>query len=140
MLVISESLMSQMMLHSENAFPEECVGILLGQAVKGIRTATELFPLRNSALNRRTEFAVSEIDLLEAEKKASSRGFDVLGFYHSHANFEAVASEKDRAFAVPGLSYPIVQVLDGRAVAVKSYAFTDGFEKNNFSEEEIACQ
>lgn len=139
MLVLSEKILSRIMRHSESTFPEECTGVLLGQAGKETRTATELFPLKNSARHRRTEFAVSDINLLEVEKKASAKGLDVLGFYHSHVNFEAVASEKDKSFAVPGLSYPIVQVLKGKAVAIKSYAFINGFEKNNFSEEEIVC-
>lgn len=140
MLVISENLISRIRQHSENTFPEECTGVLLGQTEKDVRTATELLPLKNAARNRLLEFAVSDIDLLEAEKNASAKGLDVLGFYHSHADFEAVASKKDKSFAVPGLSYPIVQVLKGKAVAIKSYAFIDGFEKDNFSEEEIVCQ
>lgn len=140
MLIISENLISRIQQHSENTFPEECTGVLFGQTEKNVRIATEVLPLRNSAHNRRLEFAVSDIDLLEAEKNASAKGLEVLGFYHSHADFEAVASEKDKAFAVPGLSYPIVQVLKGKAVDIKSYAFIDGFEKNNFSEEEIVCQ
>lgn len=140
MLILSEKLISQIREHSENSFPEECIGALLGRTEKGVRTVTELVPLKNTSQNKRLEFAVSDIDLLNAEKKACSSGVDVIGFYHSHANYEAIASEKDKSFAIPGLSYPIVQVLKGKAVAVKSYAFIEGFEKDNFSEEEIVCQ
>ena len=139
MLVISEKLLSRIRQHSENTFPDECTGIIFGLTDMGVRMATEIYPLKNSALNQRTEFAVSEKDLLKAEKRAATNGMDVLGFYHSHPGFEAVASEKDKSFAVPGLSYPIVQVLKGKAAAIKSYAFIDGFEKTNFTEEEIVC-
>ena len=140
MLILSEKLLSLIRRHSESAFPEEGTGVLFGRSAMDIRIATEFFPIKNSALNRQTEFAISEKDLLEVEKKAALKGLDVLGFCHSHVNFEAVASEKDKSFAVPGLSYPIVQVLNGKAAVIKSYAFIGGFEKNNFSEEEIVCQ
>ena len=77
--------------------------------------------------------------MLKAEKEAARQNLDVVGFYHSHADFEAVASKKDRDFALPCLSYPIVSVLDGKAVAVKSFAFMGEAKKGDFTEEEIVC-
>lgn len=139
MLKISSLLLNQIMVHGEKAFPEECVGVLFGKSGENEREVAEIFPVNNSAQEKRTEFSISAQDLLKAEKTALSQNLDIIGFYHSHADFEAVASEKDKAFALPLLSYPIVQVKDGKAAAVKSFAYSGGLSNPYFSEEEIIC-
>ena len=139
MLKISSLLLNQIKVHGEKAFPEECVGVLFGKSGENEREVAEIFPVNNSAQEKRTEFSISAQDLLKAEKTALSQNLDIIGFYHSHADFEAVASEKDKAFALPLLSYPIVQVKDGKAAAVKSFAYSGGLSNPYFSEEEIIC-
>ena len=138
-MTIATELLVQLKLYGEKAFPEECVGVLLGKFNAETKVVHSLIPVANFAISRRTEFAISETDLLKAEKEAARQNLDVVGFYHSHADFEAVASKKDRDFAIPCLSYPIVSVLGGKAVAVKSFAFEGGAKKANFTEEEIVC-
>ena len=138
MLIVSREQIEQMKFFSERAYPEECTGILLGKAENQTRRVTEIISLTNTAQKPEIEFAVSDIELLKAEKYAVSKDLDVVGFYHSHADFEAVLSEKDRKSALPGLSYPIFQVEKGIFKALKSYAFT-GDTSKNFSEEEIVC-
>ena len=139
MLKISSLLLNQIKVHGEKAFPEECVGVLFGKSDENEREVAEIFPVNNSAQEKRTEFSISAQDLLKAEKTALSQNLDIIGFYHSNADFEAVASEKDRSFALPFLSYPIVQVKSGKAAAVKSFAYNGGFSDSYFSEEEIVC-
>ena len=136
---ITKGLLAHLKHCGEKAFPEECVGVLLGKIKDNARHVHSLFPIENSALSKRTEFAVSQAELQKAEQAAASQNLDVIGFYHSHADFEAVASQKDRAFAIPGFSYPIVSVLGGKAAAVKSFAFIGGTKNANFTEEEIVC-
>ena len=133
MLNIPYELFTLIKQHGERSFPEECLGLLLGKCNADTRLVHSLIPVKNSATSRRTEFALSETDLLKAEKIAARQNLDVIGIYHSHADFDAVASKKDRDFAFPFLSYPIVSVLDGKAVAVKSFAFIGGTKKTDFS-------
>lgn len=136
---ITQELLAQIKKYGEEAFPEECAGVLLGKVEDKTRKVHSLFPVKNSAQFKRTEFSVSSEELQKAELAALSQNLDVIGFYHSHADFEAVASEKDRAFAFPGFSYPIVSVLNGKASAVKSFAFIGGLKSADFTEEEIVC-
>ena len=139
MLKISGLLLNQIKIFGEQSFPEESVGVLFGKSVGDEREVTEIFPVINSARKKRTEFSISDSDLKKAENIAGAKNLDIIGFYHSHADFEAVASEKDRSFALPFLSYPIVQVKSGKAAAVKSFAYNGGFSDSYFSEEEIVC-
>ena len=135
---IKQELLAQIKSCGERAFPEECAGVLFGKIESDGRHVTELFPVKNSAREKRTEFAVSSADLRSAEKAAILKNLDVLGFYHSHADFDAIASKKDAEFAIPNLSYPIVSVLGGKAAVVRSFAFA-GVKNANFCEEEIVC-
>lgn len=139
MLKIPHELLELIKAHGQRSFPEECVGLLLGKNDAETRQAFSLIPLENSASSRQTEFALSDAELLRGESEAARQNLDVVGFYHSHADFEAVASEKDREFAIPGLSYPIVSVMSGKAVSVKSFAFGGERKKADFTEEEIVC-
>lgn len=140
MLKIQKEFINQIQRHGEKTFPEECIGVLLGKQGASQREVIAVLPLENSAASKEVEFSVSPKELQKVEQAAILQNLDVIGFYHSHANFEAVASEKDKAFAFPGFSYPIVQVLDGKATDIKSYSFIDDFEFKKFSEEELICQ
>lgn len=139
MLKLSEGCLEQMKLYAERSYPEECAGIILGTHENGARKVVEILPVTNTAQSPKVEFSISDSELLLAEKAALSQNLDVVGIYHSHADFAAVASGKDRMFALPALSYPIVQVAEGKAETVRSYAFDGGFSIENFSEEEIVC-
>ena len=90
-----------------------------------------------------TEFSVSLKELQRAELSALLQNLDVIGFYHSHANFKAAASQKDKSFAIPDFSYPIVSVFNGKAIDVKSFSYNSntgsGDKKENLTEEVIVC-
>lgn len=139
MIQMKNELMSQIRAFGERAFPEECVGVLLGKSEEWGRAVQEVLPLKNCASSRRTAFLVADSELRVAEERARAKSLDVVGFYHSHADFAAVASEADADFAIPALSYPIVSVVGGKAVAVKSFSYNGGFNRANFREEEIVC-
>lgn len=54
-------------------------------------------------------------DLLEAQRYARDRHYQVIGIYHSHPDHPAVPSECDRVLAWSGYSYLIVSVQQGIA-------------------------
>lgn len=66
-------------------------------------------------------YAISAIAMVEAQQYARSKGWDIIGIYHSHPNHEAVPSEWDRAWAWPQYSYVIVSVKDGTAQDLRSW-------------------
>lgn len=100
--------------HAEEGYPHEVVGILAGD--KATQRVQHVEPLRNeradSAHNR---YRVSGLVLMRAEQALEAKGFDILGYYHSHPDHPAQYSDYDRDHALPNLSYLIVSVVKGKA-------------------------
>jgi proteasome lid subunit RPN8/RPN11 len=124
-------------LHAEEGFPHEVCGLLLGRASNGGRLAVETYRLENERPDsRENRYAVSGRSMLRAERHAEESGLDVVGYYHSHPNAPARPSGYDLEHATwPGISYPIVSVVDGTAVDVRSFALAD--DRSAFVEEQI---
>ncbi|GHV51781.1 Mov34/MPN/PAD-1 family protein [Synergistales bacterium] len=98
------------------AYPNECCGILLGEAGESEdRAVTEALPAHNGfeAEERYHRFVIEPEDLRQAEKTAGERGLDVIGFYHSHPDHPAIPSGYDLEHAVPWYSYVIVAIAKG---------------------------
>jgi proteasome lid subunit RPN8/RPN11 len=102
----------------EREFPSEACGFLFGkdQQIKEIQVVNNVHP--GSQLRR---FQISPSDFMKAEKHALKKELDLIGIYHSHPNHPARPSETDRVNALPGLSYVIVSVIDGKAKVISSW-------------------
>jgi len=113
--------------HGARGYPNECCGILLGQAdgerkqvrevvaLKNLRQepeeAQELMPLDSPGReSERNRFLIDPQEQLRVEKDARARGLDVLGYYHSHPDHPARPSNYDREHAWPWYSYVILAV------------------------------
>ncbi len=72
---------------------------------------------------------------MRGEKYAASKGFDIVGFYHSHPDHPAVPSAYDLDHAWPGYSYIIVAVKVGRAEDLLSWEMQP--DRSRFKEDEI---
>ena len=121
--------------HGEQGYPHEVCGLLLGHAAD--RSATETFPLENERVDsRHNRYSVSGDSMFRAERHAAKSGLDVVGYYHSHPNAPARPSGYDLDHATwPGLSYPIVSVVDGKVADLRSWTLAD--DRSEFVEEEI---
>jgi len=97
----------------EKAFPNECCGILMGRDDE----ISAILPIINAWEHEEQyhRFSIEPQYMLKAEREAHVRGLDVLGFYHSHPNTEAVPSEYDREHALPFYVYLIVSVKGNKA-------------------------
>jgi proteasome lid subunit RPN8/RPN11 len=94
-------------------YPEECCGVLLGEREKtGCRVVKKVLPADNKAEDglRQRSFLIGQEDILRAERTALQAGYEVVGFYHSHVDCAACASEEDGRYSIPGISYPIVSI------------------------------
>jgi proteasome lid subunit RPN8/RPN11 len=122
--------------HGEEGYPHEVCGLLLGRAGDE-RTVAETFRLENERVeSRENRFSVSGASMFRAERHAATSGLDVVGYYHSHPNAPARPSGYDLDHATwPGISYPIVSVVDGAAVDLKSWTLDD--DRTRFEEEPI---
>jgi proteasome lid subunit RPN8/RPN11 len=127
-VTISARVLSAICEHARETHPEECCGLILGEAPGVFGWASRC---RNemTRLHRRDPvhyprdgtraFHMNEADMLRALEEAEAKAQRVTAVYHSHANAGPYFSEVDQEFVRrPGFPFPdaqhvVVSVLDG---------------------------
>jgi len=135
--------------HAENTYPEECCGIMLGYLTSLGKTVVEVMPTDNAwsaeaadfpgddkAYSKKRRYAIAPQVMLQAQKEARDRDFNIIGIYHSHPDNPAIPSEFDRQYAWQEYSYIIVSVQNGKAADIKSWCLDDD---HLFQEEILTC-
>jgi len=141
MLKIKQTDHASIRRHGEEAYPNECCGVLLGRVNDdGTRMVTSIARCGNtrtdSAHNR---YNIDPRDLVRIQREGRERGEDIIGFYHSHPDHPARWSPTDLAEAHWfGCSYLITSVDKGRAVLTNSFELTgNGESDKQLSDETI---
>jgi len=152
MLKLRDRDLQAMQAHAEQAYPEECCGLLLGRQQDDIKILLDLLPVKNSwqdaspemlheindsvcwTGSKRDRFAIAPDEMLLAQKQARDRNLIVVGIYHSHPDHAAIPSECDRAIAWPQYSYIIVSVQNGIACDLRNWSLD---EAHQFQPEKI---
>jgi proteasome lid subunit RPN8/RPN11 len=111
-LALAENVAGEIRAHGAETYPHECCGALVGR--DGV--VSEIFRLPNTTEEGpRRRFLVRPDDYRAAEKRASERGAELLGFYHSHPDHPARPSQYDLDHAWPFFAYIIVSIQQGVA-------------------------
>ena len=113
MITLSKILLTKIEQHGTDAYPDECVGALIGSVDARVLAweVERLFPINNrSEANRKRRYLVSPLDYLSAEKAADEAGKTLLGFYHSHPEHPASPSVTDLNLAQPNFIYLIISI------------------------------
>ena len=125
--------------HGERDYPHECGGLLIGRfdAATNEKSVVELLPMDNASdeETRHNRVLIVPKDVMRAEKYARSLKLDVVGFYHSHPDDEAIPSQFDLDHALPVWSYIIVSVRTGKAVDLRSWEMEN--DRTKFNEEKV---
>jgi len=131
MLLLAKNLEQEIRDHGARDYPHECCGAMLGTEDGATRRQVRaLFPLINRRDDSpRNRFSITPEDYRAAERAAAERGFDLLGWYHSHPDHPARPSEFDREHAWPGWSYVIVSVDAGAPKDLTSWQLEDDRSK-----------
>ena len=136
MLRLPKNLDQEIRAHGAKDYPNECCGAMLGTDGDSGREVRSLFPLVNRRDDSpRNRFSITPEDFRAAEKAASERGLDLLGWYHSHPDHPARPSEFDREHAWPWYSYVIVSVDGGVPKDLTSWQLED--DRSKFQPETI---
>lgn len=109
-VTLSPEVVQRLRQHAEAEAPRECVGALLGRDEQVV----QVLPLVNSSATPERAFEVNAREYLRAESAAAAAKLEVVGFFHSHVDAEAVPSARDRA-ELQHRWLIIVPVRDGRA-------------------------
>jgi len=127
-VTIPRDTLAAIVAHATAARPEECCGLLVGRGVEIL----EAVAVPNSAETKRTRYELDPAAYIRARRDARRRGFDILGFYHSHPNSSAEPSATDLAEALyPDHLYLIVgwpdasASPDARAFRLSASGFAD---------------
>ena len=135
-LQISETLAARIRAHGVETYPHECCGAILGTD-DGDRVVRDLMPLQNRRDDSpRNRFEVTPDDVRLAEKTASEKKLDLIGWYHSHPDAPARPSEFDREHAWPWYSYIIVSIQKGEPKDMNSWRLKD--DRASYDPEPVA--
>ena len=146
MTTLPQTLFDEIERHGREAYPEECVGALIGTVAGGgaRRTVERLFPIDNrSDENRKRRYLVSPLDYLAAERVADAAGKTLLGFYHSHPEHPAEPSATDLDLAQPNFVYVIVSIRreeEALPRVVASGAFLLDPDRSGFRTDELVVR
>jgi proteasome lid subunit RPN8/RPN11 len=125
-------------------YPEECCGILLGKFAGNCKIVVEVIPTVNEwtaseleedpSRTKHSRFTVPVREIFQAQKRGRDLNLEIIGFFHSHPDYPAIPSECDRVQAWEIYSYPIVSVIQGKAIELKSWVLD---EDRVFQAEEV---
>ena len=133
---LSKIITGQMALAAQNAYPGECCGILLGKHTKGGDSdenseggeievmETREAPNQVQGAQKNAHFSIDPLFLYQVEQEIEGVRLEVVGFYHSHPDCDAVPSDEDYEKMVPGLAYVILSVSKYGVKDIRSYKKT----------------
>jgi proteasome lid subunit RPN8/RPN11 len=138
MITVNQAARDAIVAHAEAEYPNECVGLLLGQIEGEGKIAIAAYPVENrwegqvslaatdNPESRHERFYLDPRDYLKADRAARVQGLDIVGCYHSHPDAPAQPSERDRVGAQgvgggPSFSFIIQSVRSGQAAELTSW-------------------
>ena len=138
MITLSDKARQAIERHAEEAYPHECVGLLIGRLEAGKKLVQAIYRADNTwsaevgltdaehEHSLRDRFFLDPRDYMKADRAAREQGHDVIGCYHSHPDHPAIPSERDRVGAqgVGGgssFSFLIQSVRSGQAAELTSW-------------------
>ena len=134
-LYLPGRLLDEIRSHSVSVYPEECCGFLLGRLDDGYRVEEVLRAMNTADGPRTVRYSIDPGEIIAAERRASSAGRTVIGYYHSHPDHPSVPSEFDRSHAWPSYSYLIMRVVRGEPADFRSWRLAS--EGLVFSREDV---
>jgi proteasome lid subunit RPN8/RPN11 len=140
MLTIRQSELDSLRRHGEETYPHECCGVLLGHIESDNRVVEAVARAGNTRTDSpHDRYNIAPQELVRIQRQARERGFDIVGFYHSHPDHPAQWSQTDLAEAHwIGCSYVITSVENGHAAVTNCFLLAGDLEENKrFVDEEI---
>jgi proteasome lid subunit RPN8/RPN11 len=137
-LRLSHDIYQELRRHGEETYPHECCGVLLGRSSEGVNKVEQAVRAGNtrtdSAHNR---YNIAPQELIRIQRQGRARGWDIVGFYHSHPDHPAQWSQTDLAEAHwLGCSYVITSVESGEAKVTNSFLLAGASEDDKRLEDE----
>ena len=108
--------------HSRAEAPNECCGVLAGTGHR----VTAVYRAANAEAST-VKYSLVPRELFDILKEVDKKGWEVVGFYHSHTHSEAYPSASDRRLAFwPDCRYVIVSLEDNAHPVARAFRIVDG--------------
>lgn len=115
--------------HSRAEAPNECCGVLAGTGHR----VTAVYRATNAEAST-VKYSLVPQELFHILKEVDKKGWEVVGFYHSHTHSEAYPSAADKRLAFwPDCRYVIVSLKDNAHPVARAFRIIDG----NVTEEPV---
>jgi [CysO sulfur-carrier protein]-S-L-cysteine hydrolase len=138
-LRLSDKTLGEISRHAQQAFPEECCGVVLSNGAADQVCRLSNIQNKLHALDPQTyprtaviAYAMDPKELEKALSEADFTGAKLKAFYHSHPNHDAYFSDEDKAFACPfgepnfpAAAQVVVSIYDGAVKRICAYAWSD---------------
>lgn len=121
-----------MIAHARADFPNECCGILAGVN----ETVKQVYPTKNAEASP-VKYLIDTNDLFQVYTDVDEKGWEFLGFYHSHTFTEAYPSPTDVRLATwPDSLYLLVSLKNPENPQLRAFHIKD----NQITEEDLVIQ
>jgi len=144
LLRIPKTVYDEIRRHGEETYPHECCGVLLGVFESDdARMVSALARTGNTRTDSpENRYNIDPRELVRIQREGRERGYDIVGFYHSHPDHPAQWSKTDLAEAHwIGCSYVITSVQQRAAEQTNSFVLrgTDEEDKR-FENEDVKVE
>ena len=121
-IVLREKTTKQITLAAQQAYPQECCGILIGKT-GGTITISDIREAINQIPEEKTKrhFEIDPMFLYQVEREIKGSDLEIVGFYHSHPDCKAIPSKQDLEYMIPGLVYAILSVTKDGVVDIQYF-------------------
>jgi proteasome lid subunit RPN8/RPN11 len=139
MLRLTAAIYGELQTHGEETYPHECCGVLLGKSEGGVNAVEAAVRAGNTRIDSaHNRYNIAPQELIKIQRQGRERGWDIVGFYHSHPDHPAQWSQTDFAEAHwLGCSYVITSVDHGVAKQTNSFRLSGGSEESKSLESEV---
>lgn len=132
MIKIKKQVFDKLTEHAEKSYPYEGCGILTG--IPG--ELVEVHFVENKIMDRkRDRYEIDPRDFLRVDNLSKDKGYEIVGFYHSHPDHPPLPSDFDIEHAWPEYIYIIISVASGTVDTIKAWKLNP--ENKKIKEEEI---
>jgi proteasome lid subunit RPN8/RPN11 len=145
-VLLTQDTWNEISRHAQNAFPEECCGLVLSNGTREYVRRVENIQNKLHALDPMTyprtaaiAYAMDPRELQSVLDDAEQAGAKLKAFYHSHPDHEAYFSAEDKAFATPfgeptfpGAAQIVISIFHRAVKDIKAFAWSD--DKKDFVE------
>ncbi len=115
MIRLQKAPFEDMTAHAESAYPNECVGAMIGSTVDGAKVVETSLRLENSAAgSQRAYYELKPEHLMRADRAARDQGKELIGIYHSHPDADAYFSKTDLKNSCPWYSFVVLSIKQGK--------------------------